>query len=318
MSKLVSIVMYHYVRELKHSRFPEIKGLSIEEFKNQIRYIKKHYNIISADDIMDAVDLGSDLPPRALLLTFDDGYLDHFTQVFPVLDQEKLPGCFFPTAKCILENRVLDVNKIHFILASVEDKGKIVENISQTIDRHRSSYSLETTEKYWQKFGKHNRFDLSEVVFIKRMLQRELPEKLRKKIIGELFNQYVTKDEIGFSKELYMSLDQLACIQRNGMYVGSHSFDHDRLNSLSKNEQKREIDLSLKLLKEVGCNTDRWMMCYPHGAFDDSLLSILKKRNCVIGLKSQFGIADLDRDHPLTLPRLDTNDLPKEADAFFR
>ncbi|MGV8982708.1 hypothetical protein [Clostridium sp.] len=34
----VSIVMYHYVRDLKNSRYPEIKGLDYNLFKNQIDF----------------------------------------------------------------------------------------------------------------------------------------------------------------------------------------------------------------------------------------------------------------------------------------
>ena len=118
----VTIVMYHYVRDLAHSRYPEIKGLPIDKFKEQIAYLKRHYTPISAYDLMDAVESKSELPPKAVLLTFDDAYRDHFSEVFPVLDKENIAGCFFPPAKCLLESRVLDVNKIHFILACVPDK----------------------------------------------------------------------------------------------------------------------------------------------------------------------------------------------------
>lgn len=118
----LSIIMYHYVRELRHSRFPEIKGLPTDEFREQIAYIKKHYNVISGNELIGIANSGERLPPRALLLTFDDGYIDHFTQVFPTLDRERLSACFFPPAKCILESQVLDVNKIHFVLACVPNK----------------------------------------------------------------------------------------------------------------------------------------------------------------------------------------------------
>lgn len=85
-NRRVTIVMYHFVRDLKHSRYPEIKGLSIEEFSGQIAYIRQYYNVIGVPDLLAA--LGSaeqSLPPRALLLTFDDGYRDHFDNVLPLL-----------------------------------------------------------------------------------------------------------------------------------------------------------------------------------------------------------------------------------------
>jgi len=56
-------------------------------------------------------------------------------------------------------------------------------------------------------------------------------------------------------------------------------------------------------------------MCYPYGAYNHSLLNLLKDRGCVVGLTTHVGIADLKQDVPLTLPRLDTNDLPKNSNA---
>lgn len=305
--------MYHYVRQLNNSRYPSIKGLATDHFKEQIAYLKKYYNPISAYNLMDAIEFGSELPPKPLLLTFDDAYIDHFTEVFPVLDKEKLSGCFFPPAKCILENQVLDVNKIHFILACVPDKSFLVNYIYQSLDQNYLSYHLGSKKFYWQKYGVPSRYDAAEVMFVKHMLQRELPEKLRNILTDELFKKFVSNDEEAFSKELYMSTDQIACLQKNNMYIGSHGYDHYWLDSISEAAQKEEIDLSLKFLGKVGSDTQRWIMCYPYGAYNESLLTLLQERNCLVGLTTKVGIADLKQNDPLTFPRLDTNDLPKDS-----
>ncbi|HEB55262.1 MAG TPA: polysaccharide deacetylase [Gammaproteobacteria bacterium] len=312
-----SIIMYHYVRELQYSRFPHIKGLETDQFKEQITYIKKHYNVISGDDLLAAVEAGSleTLPPSALLLTFDDGYIDHFTQVFPILRREKLSGCFFPPAQCVLDNQVLDVNKIHFILASVPGKQEIVDYIFQILDEYRAQYEIQSNSYYWEKLAVPNRFDPKEVIFIKRILQRDLPEQLRRIIINSLFHKYVSCDEVSFAKELYMSMEQLMCMRDSGMYVGSHGYGHYWLDSIDPPMQKREVELALEFLRQVGTRTNSWIMCYPYGAYNDSLLSILAGAGCKIGLTTEVGIADFQRDNLLTLPRLDTNDLPKSANA---
>lgn len=208
---------------------------------------------------------------------------------------------------------MLDVNKIHFILACVPDKTVLVNYIYQSIDENRSLSLLESKESYWQKCGVKSRYDSAEVMFVKHMLQRDLPEELRNTITDELFKKFVSNDEEAFSKELYMSIDQITCLQRNGMYIGSHGFDHYWLDSVPIDKQREEIDLSLKFLRNVGSETERWIMCYPYGAYNDSLLSLLQKRNCLAGLTTNVGIADLKQDNPLTLPRLDTNDLPKDS-----
>jgi len=315
MTRRVSIVMYHYVRDLEYSRYPEIKGLAIDLFKEQIAYIQKHYQVISAYDLMDAVQSGDDLPPNAMLLTFDDAYSDHYNYVFPVLDSLRISGCFFAPAKCIINRQVLDVNKIHFILASVPDKQLLVDEINRYVDGARSTYDLVVNSLYWEKVGIPSRYDPAEVMFIKRMLQRELPEELRKTLVDELFRKHVTKDESAFSEELYMSLDQIACLQRKGMYIGSHGYDHYWLDSLPPDKQRREVKLSLQFLESVGSNPERWIMCYPHGGYNASLVDILAESGCVIGLTTEVGISDLEVHSPLTLPRINTNDLPKRADA---
>ena len=41
------IIMYHYVRSLKNSTYPEIKGLETIGFKNQLNYFKENNHIFS-------------------------------------------------------------------------------------------------------------------------------------------------------------------------------------------------------------------------------------------------------------------------------
>jgi peptidoglycan/xylan/chitin deacetylase (PgdA/CDA1 family) len=313
----LSIIMYHYVRELRNSQFPELKARETNDFKEQIQYIKRHYDVISGDELLAAATAQAfdSLPKRALLLTFDDGYIDHFTEVFPILLREKLPACFFPAPKCVLGNYILDVNKIHYVLAAASDKEAVVEHICQMLDEYGAEYAAKRKQYYWTKLAVADRFDSKEIIFIKRILQRELPEKLRRLILDSLFEKYVTADEASFARDLYMSLDQISMMHDSGMYIGSHGYNHCWLDCVDTAEQKREIELAVQFLKQIGMRSNRWIMCYPYGAYDDSLLSILKTTDCQIGLTTKVGIANLERDDLLTLPRLDTNDLPTRADA---
>lgn len=311
----VSIIMYHYVRDLEHSRYPEIKGLPLELFKEQLYYILKYYKLITMEELISAVKTGRELPRNSALLTFDDAYRDHYDFVFPILNKMGVQGSFFPPVKAIVEHQVLDVNKIHFILASVADKRQIVSDIFSLLDGVRKEYSLKSNKQYYDALAKADGLDTEEVLFIKRILQRDLPEKLRNQIVASLFSKYVSEDEAAFSSELYMDSVQLAEMKKKGMHIGVHSYDHYWLDTLPQDEQKREIRLSLEFLKKLGCPDRDWVMCYPYGAYDDALLVLLKESGCVLGLTTRVGIADLADCHPLTLPRLDTNDLPKDKNA---
>jgi len=48
-------VMYHYVRPIKKSKYPNIKGLEFENFKKQINFFSKKFNIISHIDFLEII-----------------------------------------------------------------------------------------------------------------------------------------------------------------------------------------------------------------------------------------------------------------------
>lgn len=311
----VSIIMYHYVRDLKHSRYPDIKGLDISLFYEQIEYLKKHYHFITMEMLIDSIENNSSLPDNSVLLTFDDGYSDHFKYVFPFLDKHKIQGSFFPPAKAITEHTVLDVNLIHFILASENDKLKIIYEIKNELDKYRKDYNLRSFSFYYDKLAQANRFDTADVIFIKRLLQVELEESLRNIITNNLFEKIVGIDEDSFSRELYMNIEQIQCMNRNGMHIGSHGYDHYWLGSLDRQKQKIEIEKALEFLTIVGSDKDNWTMCYPYGNYNETTIKLLKEYNCKLALTTEVNIADIQKHNKYTLPRLDTNDIPKDKEA---
>jgi peptidoglycan/xylan/chitin deacetylase (PgdA/CDA1 family) len=311
MSRNVTIVMYHYVRDLEHSRFPAIKGLSVERFCRQLDYIQSRFTPIAVEDLVGALSPAKkELPANPILLTFDDGYSDHFTNVFPLLDARGIQACFFPPVQSVLEHKVLDVNKIQFILAAVSDVGSLVDQVFSSLSEFGTKYPLRTKEAYYHAIPEQHRYDSRDVTVLKRLLQRELPEPVRAEIVRRLFAEHVTTDESSFACELYMSVDQIACLRRHGMHIGSHGNTHAWLDRLSPDAQVVEVDQSLEFLQTLGVGRNEWTMCYPYGGFNDSLLHVLQTRHCQLGFTAAPRIADLDVDDRLTLPRIDTNDLP--------
>lgn len=313
---MLTIVAYHYVRPLKNSPYPEIKGLELDLFKEQLAYIEKYYVVVRMEEVFAAVQGRTILPRNALLLTFDDGYRDHYEHVFPLLLERGWQGSFFPVLKATLGEEVLNVNRIHFLLAVVEEKEILVKEILDFVETSREEYDLETGQSYYSRLAKPNRWDSGDVIFIKRMLQRELPEELRTELAKRLFARFFSEGERVFARKLYLSMDQLKEMRAAGMFIGSHGYNHFWLNSLSPQSQEDEIEESLAFLTSLGCSKQNWVMCYPFGAYDDVTLRILKERGCVLGLTTEIGIVDIDSCDPFVLPRLDTNDLPKDASAL--
>lgn len=316
MNNKFSVVMYHYVRDLQNTRYPAIKGLDVRLFREQLKYFKKHYNFITAAQLIDAYENGTELPPKSLLLTFDDAYLDHYTCVFPLLDEYKAQGLFFVPVKAIMNHEVLIVNKIHHVLAICDkDINGLVQQVKTLLAPYEGKDGVLTFDYYFDKLAVANRFDCKEVIFIKRLLQVELQEPIRSTIINQLFTQYVTDDEGAFSRELYMSEDQLKCMQRNGMIIGSHGYDHFWLGSLSREEQLMELTQSVDFLKGLDVDMKTLSIGFPYGSHNEDTLDIARGFGFKLGFTTKVDVAST-LDNCLMIPRLDTNDFPKDGNAL--
>jgi len=315
MSKLY-ISMYHYVRDLKNSRYPDIKGLDVSLFKQQIEFIKSNFHPVTIEEVIAHYENGSGLPDNPILLTFDDGYIDHFTTVFPILQENGIQGSFFIPGKTFTENILLDVNKIHFVLASApigELYNDVLRYIDQIIENH--EYDELSKQELIDQYAIANRFDSKEVVFVKRILQMALPEDIRKRISSELFQKYVGIEESKFARELYLNLDQIKCMKRNGMYIGLHGYDHYWLGKLEKDKMIVDIDRSMEVLSDV-IDKDSFIMNYPYGNYNDDVLSYLREKGCKLGMTTDVRVADTMKDDRLLLPRLDCNDLPPKSENY--
>lgn len=310
----VSIVMYHYVRDLKRNRYPQIKGLDIREFKEQISWLNKNYNIIRIEDVIAAYDYGERLPERAMLLTFDDGYIDNYTYCFPILDELNLQGVFYISGKSMVERKLLDVNKIHFVLASADVKN-LIHDLSVELEVLSKEQDLPSFDELFKLYAVPSRWDDKETVFLKRVLQTGLPETIRNKVTSNLFKKWVGVDEEVFANELYMDIEQIKCMRRHGMYIGLHGYEHYWLGNMNTQEMQKDIQKSLVALAEV-IDPKSWILNYPYGSFNDSVVEYIQRLGCTLAMTTEVGVADINRNSRYRLPRLNTNDFPPKGETY--
>ena len=312
---MLTVVMYHYVRDLPRTRFPAIHGMRLEHFEGQLDYLTKHYTIVDVREILAAIRGETTLPSNACLLTFDDGFLDHYTVVFPCLDYRRLPAVFFVPGRPIEEREILDVHGIHFVLAAVSDPRQLIEDVFGLLRQYRPGHDVPDDRTLYQRYATATRLDAPEVAFIKRLLQRELPKDVRGAIVRALFVRHVSTDPASFANELYMDLEQLRCLVRHGMAVGGHAYDHPWLDTLSAAEQADEVRRTVAFLRLFGpVRPGEWVMSYPYGSHTPTTVDLLRQAGCAMAVTTQVGLAE-DLSAPLEIPRLDAVDLPTSINA---
>lgn len=80
----IPVLMYHSVQETKVSEIT----ISKKCFVKQLKYLKANgFKTLTLDELYDHLNSGKKIPKKSVVLTFDDGYKDNYTKVYPLLKQ---------------------------------------------------------------------------------------------------------------------------------------------------------------------------------------------------------------------------------------
>lgn len=120
----VPILMYHYVEYVKDTKDTIRQSLNIipATFEAQLMTLKNDgYTFITTSELSEAVNNQRILPPKPIVITFDDGYRDFYTDVFPILQKNKvkavayiIPG-LLEDPNYLTKSQLKEISKSKFI-----------------------------------------------------------------------------------------------------------------------------------------------------------------------------------------------------------
>ena len=262
-----TIIMYHYVRNMHETDFPEIKGRLVDDFRRQLDFISKSYTIISLKDYNNHLNGIGNIPAKACILTFDDGFKDHYTTVFPELKKRGFPATFYVCTQPLIEKKVLPVHKLHFLLAKLGSE-KLIQAYNQCLKENFpddfEEFYVNGSKKKDEKYVWDNNLIANLKVNAARMNYG-----MKLKIFDSLFSEYIG-DEKDFSEQLYLSKKEIKEMIRDGFEFGGHSNTHPRLSSISKEEMIKEIKESKEFFEsEFGVSLVSFS--YPYGDHNNAV-----------------------------------------------
>ncbi|MDN5294403.1 MAG: hypothetical protein PWQ31_1708 [Eubacteriales bacterium] len=95
----IPILMYHKVNSDRRSGGLGLR-VPVEEFEWQMGYLKRAgYTTITLQDLYDYLTTGKKLPPRPVVITFDDGYLDNYENAYPIMKKHGFCATIFVVAE---------------------------------------------------------------------------------------------------------------------------------------------------------------------------------------------------------------------------
>ena len=88
----VPVLNYHMVEDGLASRI----SVSTQDFDEQMAYLhRRGYTSITPEQLLQHVKSGAPLPDKPVLITFDDGYADNFTNAYPIMQKYGFTGTIF-------------------------------------------------------------------------------------------------------------------------------------------------------------------------------------------------------------------------------
>jgi peptidoglycan/xylan/chitin deacetylase (PgdA/CDA1 family) len=297
--------MYHYVRDASLTGLPAIRALPPVLFERQLDWLQEHYTVVTPTRFEQALDGEATLPPNAALLTFDDGFVDHYETVFPILRARGLRGVFFVSyAASGPSPRLLGVHKTHVLLAALgaEVFGREVMAECRTAGNGAGSESTVFGIDRWDEAGERA---------IKHLLNYELPFDEAERILDTVFRRHLG-DPSAMARTAYLNSRTIEEMARGGMTFGYHTRTHRMLSRLPRQQQVEELRDGVPWIHSMTAQS-RVPFCYPWGGpqtYTADTVRILEESGYSLAFNTVRRPLQVLVDGRYELPRCDTRDLP--------
>lgn len=285
------VVNYHYIRDKSSSG---IHACSIDTFKKQFYFLKKSHTLVPLGTLYEYAKeyrAGS-----YCALTFDDGFIEHHDVAFPLLREHGVVGTFFIIG-LPWEGKMPFTHKLHLILSKKSTR-ELIESLHNFF-RGRYIVPEKTRINPRRRFDDILTSNLKETII-------SLPVPEKNDFIGHVFRELYS-DEISITKDTFMSREHVRKLYDGSMNIGSHAFSHQALDTFTKEQQKEDIEKSVKTLTETVSATPS-AFSYPHGRYTKETRQILEDLN--FSLAVILGGREVTAsDEIFSIPRFDTNDI---------
>lgn len=284
-SDLLGVLTYHRVDTLDaHPALsPGLISATPEAFDQQMSYLAANYHVVSIPELLDVYRNGTVLPPRSVMVTFDDAYCDFAEHAWPILKTYRLPVTLFvATAFPDRPEQTFWWDRLYQAVCNTDRR----DNLDTPLGR----LSLATAAQRVQTFKQLKDY-------VKTMPHAEAMAWLDQ-ICNELGTPRPEHSVLGW--------DTLRQLAREGVTLGAHTRTHPLMSRISPEEAQAEAVGSLRdLEREIGPVPP--IFAYPSGGFNDEVVRVLEREGFALAFTTGRGINDLRDADRLRLRRINVS-----------
>lgn len=266
------IVYYHMVSDEVYSYFPGSSTINVRQFRENVRFFSRYYEIISLKEAYRRYSQGYKFN-KQLVITSDDGFVQNFKTMAPVLDEYGAKATFFLIEDC-LDNKSLMWRHCLFFLSDKFSKAQL----HHVMQKLAEEFGLEAPMQH------ENILSWSLRVF---------PMNRKDQICHAAWSVLMSysMDEYLQDKKPYLTTSQISELLSSGFEIGSHSKTHPDCSKLAPAEMREEIVESAKRLSEK-FNTDVCTFSFPFGRSLAATEYLRKEQDNIkvtLGIKEAYG-----------------------------
>jgi peptidoglycan/xylan/chitin deacetylase (PgdA/CDA1 family) len=260
MREYLTVVTYHGVLPPNYEvkdRWQDGHLVSTDMFRQQLHYLKSHYNVISPEDLY-ACLLGNDrVHPGSVLLTCDDGLLNNVTDMLPILKEEGLSCLFFVTTASLCPTLTMFWLEELYLMLKL-GRGGAIQIPIDAMANYSIPGDIEQRRAVWWQLVK----ELSKV---DHQTRQSLIDNLRVACgLPKDWKSVFIKDPMLRRRFFVLSPSKLKVLLDAGMTLGSHTCTHPVLALLPSQLSWHEIKESRRELEQsLGIRV--WALAYPFG-----------------------------------------------------
>jgi peptidoglycan/xylan/chitin deacetylase (PgdA/CDA1 family) len=290
-----AVIMYHGVTPEVVDPLVEGMHISARLFREQIRYLRRHYQIVPLARLLEPLARGERIPDDWAVLTFDDGFRNNLTCARAILREEgNLPMSVFVATDFIGAGTLSWTSRV----------------LMATLHGSVSQLRIPDAEGGWSVRRARSRRERANLFWEMLPLLKSLAADRRGVVLEELFSQFpggeIDTIRARFPSFDFLGWDEVRALHRDGVDIGSHSRSHAFLRAeLGRASLEDEIRGSrTRLEQELGEATLHF--AYPNGTradFCDLSGELVRTAGYRCALTTVPGTV-VGGDDPFTLRRL--------------
>jgi peptidoglycan/xylan/chitin deacetylase (PgdA/CDA1 family) len=277
----LSVLIFHRVLARPDPLFPD--EMHAERFDALCGWVRRWFNVLPLDEAVRLRAAGR-LPPRALSISFDDGYADNHDVAMPILLRHGLSATFFISTGYLDGGRMWNDSVIEALRSTALERldlqplgmGLGGYGLDSLAARREAIHAILSVVKYLEPA---HRLDV--VAQIARLAGVVLPD------------------------DLMMSSSQVRAMRAAGLVIGAHTVNHPILLKLGAEDVTREVRHSRETLQQL-LGEPVGLFAYPNGKpgidYDQTAADIVRAEGFDAAFSTAWGAASSSSDS-FQLPR---------------